>query len=177
MRATPQLRAPILHERDINRHLDTVEVTGSIPVSPTILTCMDGRFPSFVPDTCQTLVGAQLSALYPEIVSRAQGGPSPQQRKGSATRPLSLRRVPECGAVPRLGGRRVVSLSAKPIRYLDPLCLLCTNGEDDPPCAIADSWPRGALDAGPGAEAVAAVRGPERAWGEGGSCRTWAPST
>src|SRR6266481_5194685 len=37
---------------------------------------------------------------------------------------------------------------------------------EDPPCAIAGSWPRGAQRAGPGAEAVAAVHGPERAGGK-----------
>ena len=69
------------------------------------------------------------------------------------------------------------AITAAPIWYLDPHCPLCTNREEDPPGAIAGTWPRGVRRAGQGAGAVAAVHGPERAGGEGGSCRTWEPST
>src|SRR5262249_11904622 len=33
--------------------------------------------------------------------------------------------------------------------YLDPHCLLCTNREEDPPCAIAGRWPGATPRAGP----------------------------
>ena len=83
------------------------------------------------------------------------------------------------GPAQRFGGcgaPRGTAERKAPIWYLDPHCLLCTNRGEDPPCAIAGSWTRGAQRAGPGAEAVAAVHGSERAR-EGGSCRTWEPST
>src|SRR5882757_1580985 len=64
------------------------------------------------------------------------------------------------------GAPRGTAERKAPIWYLDPHCRLCTNRGEDPPCAIAGSWPRGAQRAAPGAEAVAAVHGPERAGGK-----------
>ena len=96
---------------------------------------------------------------------------------------LALPAIAPCntpsGPDQRFGGCGVPRGTAErkaPIWYLDPHCLLWTNRGEGPPCAIAGSWPRGAQRAGPGAGAVAAVHGLSGP-GEGGSCRTWEPST
>ena len=54
-----------------------------------------------------------------------------------------------------------------PSWYLDPHCLLCTNRGEDPPCAIAGSWRRGAQRAGPVPrrwQRFTAVSGPGGRW-------------
>jgi hypothetical protein len=66
----------------------------------------------------------------------AQAPPAGSRGRGNAERP-----VPE-----GLGtGRRACPAGfTAPVWYQDPRCLLCTDREEDPPCAIADSWPPGA---------------------------------